>query len=156
MSTIEYAIQKREAVVLKNLANLKTLKKELESVLSLWYERPYQFQYARDEEKKFGIMLLERVAHYKLYGGEGASAQIMQLFDIERHVMYDLSKEAMKLEQEDKDFRKLVRSTCEDCSLPFMVEGYAKKDSQRLRYIEQQIEMLQSRKEQIRNKNYWS
>lgn len=156
MSTIEHAIQKREANVLKNLANLKTLKKELESVLSLWYERPYQFQYARDEEKKFGLMLLERVAHYKLYGGEGAAAQMMQLFDIERHVMYGLSKEATKLEEESREFRKLVRSTCEDCSLPFMVEGYAKKDSQRLRYIEKQIESLQARKEQIRNKHYWS
>lgn len=156
MSTIEHAIQKKEAILLKNLANLKTLKKELESVLSLWYERPYQFQYARDDEKRFGIMLLERVAHYKLYGGDGAVPQIAKLFDVEYSTIYEMSKKAAVLEQENREFRKLVRDTCEDCSLPFMVEGYAKKDSQRLRYIEQQIQSLKARKEQIRNKHHWS
>lgn len=94
-------------------------------------------------------MLLERVVWYKLIGGAGGANIIAELYGMCQKTVYRLQSKAEDLERQDVIFRRHIRTICDNCSLPFLVEGYATKDSQRLRYIEDQIATLQRRKEEI-------
>ena len=145
-----------EATRIKYQANTVTLMGEVEKLLSIADSKPVRFKNLRGYKREYALMLLERVVWYKLIGGSGGANLIADLYGMCRKTVYRLQSKAEDLEKEDVIFRRHIRILCNNCSLPFLVEGYATKDSQRLRYIEDQLVMLERRKEEILQKSAFS
>ena len=138
-----------KAIRIKYQANTAVLMGEVEKLLSIADSKPVRFKNLKGYKREYALMLLERVVWYKLIGGAGGATIIADLYGICKKTVYRLQSKAEDLEKQDVIFRRHIRTICNNCSLPFLVEGYATKDSQRLRYIEDQIATLQRRKEEI-------